>query len=149
MISYCITCMGRRQHLERTLAENISMAASSNVRSEFVLLDYSSPDGIGEFIAHEMSGSLGEGVLSYYRLEGAETFHMAHAKNIAHRLAARSYVCNLDADNLLLPSFAEHLAEALLGERKVAAFPRTDESYGGSSGRIALHRDHFETLGGY
>src|SRR3954468_418660 len=133
MISFCITCMGRRQHLEQTLAENLRIAASSRVRCEFVLLDYSSPDGVGEFIAHELSGSLRDGVLSYYRLEGAETFHMAHAQNIAHRLAAGPYVCNLDADNLLLPLFADHLAEALSGRRVVAAFPRTDESYGGCS----------------
>jgi hypothetical protein len=140
MISFCSTCMGRRQHLEQTLAHNIRVAAESKVRCEFVLLDYSSPDGLAEFIARELSGSLRDGALSYYRLEGAETFHMAHAKNITHRLAAGPHVCNLDADNLLLPFFAEHLNELLSTPRSVAAFPRTDESYGGCSGRIALHR---------
>ena len=48
-ISFCTVCMNRLHHLKMTLQKNISDNRDySNL--EFIILDYNSSDGLGEYI---------------------------------------------------------------------------------------------------
>src|SRR5580658_4562684 len=85
-ISLCVTVMDRLHHLRRTLPENIA-ASRNSCLVEFVVLDYSSHDGLEDWIKTEMLDQLKAGVVVFAQLRNSSEFHMAHAKNVAHRLA--------------------------------------------------------------
>jgi hypothetical protein len=145
-ISFCTNCMGRRHHLEQVYRRNIEAALPyGNV--EFVLLDYGSRDGLGAWVKREFGDWLGSGVLRYFRTDTPTVFRMSHAKNASHRLATGDVLVNLDADNWFEPGFAEELATAFAGERRlIATFLHFVP---GCMGRIALRRSDFLALGGY
>ena len=138
--------MGRLNHLQETLPKNL-YGNQGFEGLEFVLLDYSSRDGLAGWIKARFMPEIKSGLLVYYRAEGYQRFFMAHAKNVAHRLARGEIVCNVDADNLTGWGFAAHLWK-LLGEIGPGTFA-CSEGKRGTSGRIAVWRRDFETLGGY
>ncbi len=94
----------------------------------------------------ELAEPIRRGQLTYYRADGFTRFRMAHAKNVAHRLATAEIVCNLDADNFLGAGFAEFLMETFSPEKRI--FVRSPLR-GGSGGRIAFWKRDFFALGGY
>src|SRR5580704_1798101 len=61
-ISFCISCRGRLHHLRRTLPQNIA-DNRDYPNLEFVLLDYNSTDGLGEWVRHELSEEIASGRL--------------------------------------------------------------------------------------
>lgn len=138
--------MGRLNHLQETLPQNLC-GNQGFEGLEFVLLDYSSRDGLAGWIKARFMPEIKSGLLVYYRAEGYQRFFMAHAKNVAHRLARGQIVCNVDADNFIGWGFAEHLWK-LLGETGPDTFAYSRGARG-TSGRIALWKSSFETLGGY
>lgn len=165
-ISYCTTCKGRLHHLKQTLKANLATEAG-NPNVEFVLLDYDSRDGLQDWVREHFKAELESGRLRYGRFAPAEHFHFAHAKNLAHRLASGDILCNLDADNFLAPGFSQWLDEQftrdphsvvtpqlitkgdLVGQTfQRLAFKQRAPTHG-LAGRLALHRDGFEQLGGY
>ncbi|KKL80749.1 hypothetical protein LCGC14_2001600, partial [marine sediment metagenome] len=48
-ISFCTTCMGRLYNLKETLPKNIE-ANGEYPNVEFVILDYNSSDGLGDWV---------------------------------------------------------------------------------------------------
>jgi glycosyltransferase involved in cell wall biosynthesis len=144
LLSFCTTCKGRRCHLERTLRANLT-ANRGNDGVEFVLLDYDSPDGLGAWIRQEFLPEIERGSLVYASIQNRPTFHMAHAKNVAHRIARGKILCNLDADNYCEDGFAEFLLHAFA--RDPAGYFRGKGR--GVAGRIACRRDRFFAVGGY
>ena len=64
-ISFCISCRGRLHHLRRTLPQNIA-DNRDYPNLEFILLDYNSTDGLGEWVKHELSEEIANGQLNYY-----------------------------------------------------------------------------------
>ncbi len=174
-VSYCITCKGRKHHLEQTLRANLQ-AEAGNPNVEFVLLDYDSPDGLGEWVHEHFHDEIEAGRLRYARLENAPHFKMAHAKNMAHRLATGDILVNLDADNSLAPNTSQWLSRqfqkhphaiatiitrnvndevlSLLRDYKKRImqkfFHKKPNNISGCfSGRIAMRREDFERLRGY
>jgi glycosyltransferase involved in cell wall biosynthesis len=145
-ISFCTTCMGRRHHLEQVYLRSVRHAETyGNV--EFVLLDYGSRDDLSAWVTAELAEWLERGVVRYFRTDEPTTFHMAHAKNAAHRLATGDVLVNLDADNWFEPGFAEELASIFAPDaRVIAGFGRYQR---GCMGRIAIRRADFLSLGGY
>jgi len=144
-VSLATTCMGRRHHLERTLPRNLQ----DNIAFkglEFVLLDYSSPDGLGEWVFSNWATEIRSGLLSYYKLDGQTTFRRSYAKNLAHRLSTGAIVCNVDADNFTGPNFAKYLYDEL--SQHTGSFVRLSGRRG-TTGRIALRSSDFVELGGY
>src|ERR1700722_18192459 len=144
-VSFCTTCKGRLYQLKETLLENIAANAEC-AGVEYVLLDYSSPDGLGAWAKIALEPYIQAGVVVYYRLNGASHYISTHAKNVAHRLARGLVVCNLDADNFTGPNFARYIYEAL------TVSPRTyicARGVRGASGRLAFLKSDFESLGGY
>jgi hypothetical protein len=145
VVSFCITCKGRLHHLRRTLPANLR-DNEMFPGVEFVLLNYSSPDGLDRWVATRMARHLKSGRLVYYKLSGRRYFHATHAKNVAHRLARGRIVCNLDADNFTGADFARFLARTFARRKNI--FVRPVHTWG-ASGRVALLKKHFAALGGY
>jgi hypothetical protein len=137
--------MGRLHHLQQTLPKNLRWTAHLR-EVEFILLDYSSRDPLEDWAETNLGDAIASEQLTYYRADGFNVFRMAHAKNIAHKLAAGSIVCNLDADNFLGDGFAEFLLETF--QKPEPLFVRSPISRG-THGRIAFKKTDFEALGGY
>ena len=171
-VSYCTTCRGRLPHLKQTLPANLA-AEKDNPNVEFVVLDYGDEgkDGnLGEWIKQTFPEELVSGRLRYARFE-APHFAMAHAKNMAHRLATGDIVCNVDADNFIVSGFGVWLSEQFSAHPNTIATRlsftveqevqlRTRQLYnsikqgkldriGSTAGRTAMLRETFEKLGGY
>ncbi len=151
-ISFCISCRGRLHHLRRTLPQNIA-DNRDYPNLEFVLLDYNSTDGLGEWVRHELSEEIASGRLNYYFTSQPTHFHPTHARNMSIRLANGEIVCVVDADNYTGRGFASYVADhvqpdnfligcRMEGDRLV---PLNDE---GSAGRFALYKTTFLDVGG-
>ena len=76
-IVFATTCKNRGAHLALTLPKNMA----DNPHSTFVVLDYGSDEDLSAIFEPLRCDRL-----RVYRHE-AEHFRMAHAKNMAHRLA--------------------------------------------------------------
>jgi hypothetical protein len=157
-VSFCITCKGRLGHLERTLKLNLENNADYP-NTEFVVLDYDSQDGLEDWIKKKYQAEIDSGKIRYAKYQPAPHFHMAHAKNMAHRLATGDILCNLDADNITAPGFAKWLNEQFSQNPDIVVRPswkpllerlkerRLDDS--GIGGRIAISQTNFVKLHGY
>lgn len=142
-VFFATTCKGRTQHLRQTLPQNMA----DNPAAYFLVLDYGSTDDLQDFLA-----TIQDPRLIHYRFPTSAPFHMAHAKNMAHRLAllnGADIIANLDADNFAGPAFDAYLAQSPLttyhamGRMIPGVLPR------GISGRIAVSRNAFLSVGGY
>ncbi|MHA4844588.1 glycosyltransferase family 2 protein [Flavitalea antarctica] len=146
-ISFCTVCMNRLEHLSHTLPINLVENPESYV--EFVLLDYSSSDGVGKYIHSNFKNELHSGRLVYYRYDKATSFCGSHARNMAFRLSQGKIMVNLDADNFAGNSFAnytlnqfkENPAFCLTGLRN----RHTTDAYG----KVCLHKTQFYRTTGY
>jgi len=145
-VSFCITCMGRLHHLRQTLLQNIH-DNNDYGDIEFLILDYSSADGLREWLLDTVPDCLESKLVTYHRAEGIQRWCAAHAKNSAKKLARGRIVCNLDADNFTGIRFASFLASALGGTQQAFASP--SKKGGGTDGRLAFRKSEFEMLGGY
>ncbi|MGJ3509940.1 glycosyltransferase family 2 protein [Enemella sp. A6] len=158
-ISFCTTCKGRTHHLRQTLLANLRHNVDWNRPDdvEFVVLDYSSDDGLVEWLTSDpqLQPYRAAGILKIASAPGQTHFRHSHAKNMAHFLATGDYVCNLDADNFTGPGFAQYLRSVFkVWPWAIVATDRLDKRlnaglYKGSMGRVALSYGSFAMLGGY
>jgi hypothetical protein len=141
-VAFVTTCRNRGMHLRRTLP--VSMAG--NPGALFVVVDYGSEDGIGDWVRAECPAAV------LYRVE-ADRFRMAHAKNVAHRVGLKlgaDVLVNLDADNFAPAGFAEYVAREMAdGRGFMWACMIPGVLTRGISGRIAVTRAQFLAAGGY
>lgn len=139
--------MGRLHHLAQTLPSNLLAAPNC----EFVLMDYNSRDGLYEWVRDHLRPYIQQGVVKYCRTNLPKYFVAGHAKNIAHRQASGDILCNLDADNYLVPGFAEHLAWIFANKPNVVVTSASADVSGnnGCCGKIAVRREHFYSVNGY
>lgn len=139
--------MGRLHHLKETLPASVRNSSSYPNR-EFVVLDYNSPDGLFDWISQFPADD--NGIVKYYRTVEPQYYVATHAKNVGHKLATGDILCNLDADNYVLPGFCEYLCD-LLGPGNVDmtsdSFDQNGEA--GCTGKIAVLREHFYSVNGY
>lgn len=157
MIVFCTTCRGRAQHLKETLPRNLQ--DNRNFEDcKFFVLDYNSEDDLSQYLRHQHAADIDSGRLVTYKYPEAQRFHMAHAKNMAHRLGileGGDILVNLDADNFTGPGFAEWIAgemrqadgDVFLWSRMIQHGP--DRLPRGISGRIAVTKQQFLLAGGY
>jgi hypothetical protein len=106
-IAFVTTCKRRAFHLKQTLPQNLADNADPN--SVFILVDYSSPDDLLEFV-----GQIDDPRLHVYSYAHKGPFRIAHAKNLAHRLGIEhgaDILVNLDADNLTGKDFDRYIAK--------------------------------------
>jgi hypothetical protein len=153
-ISFCITCMGRKNHLEKTLLKNINNSIShKNV--EFVLLDYNSKDGLDRWIYDNFRDFISTGILRYCKTTEPEYFKMAHAKNVAHKLATGDILCNLDADNFVYSSFVDYVNKVFNNKSRIVLcimdsfIKNKKDLIGGVKGRIVVRKEDFYCVKGY
>jgi hypothetical protein len=155
VIAFCTTCKGRTQHLAQTLLRNMQDNPYPYVK--FVVLDYNSQDNLLSYLKQCFSLSIECEILSVYSYPKPTTFHMAHAKNMAHRLGileGADILVNMDADNYTGPGFGEYIRNSFLhhpdsflwGKMVKDAANRLPR---GISGRIAVTRHAFLNAGGY
>jgi hypothetical protein len=146
-ISFCTTAMGRLDQVRQTLPANLQ-ENSDYPNLDFVLLDYGSHDGLGDWVQSHLREHLDSGRLTYLRLEGVEHYSHAHSKNVCFLASAGDVVCNVDADNFLPRGFAFHLNDLMLqSERCIANY--ANEAPNNTKGRLAVGRRDFLAVGGY
>lgn len=154
MIAFCTTCKGRVQHVEQTLLKN--MRDNTRDNCTFIVLDYNSRDGLDRYLKG-FCNEIQSGKLAVYSFPTANKFHMAHAKNMAHRcgmLEGANVLCNLDADNFAGEGAADYI-EGQIGSpsRCFLWSEMVKDGEGrlpkGISGRIAVTTDAFVKVGGY
>jgi hypothetical protein len=151
-ISFCTTCMGRLYNLKETLPKNIE-DNKDYPNLEFVILDYNSNDGLGEWIKNNMMEHIESGRLVYYRTEEPKYFDMSHSRNIAFKVSTGDIVNNLDADNYtdnkdFTPkySWASYLNMMANQCNDKALFTKGKQL---RHGRIGFFKKDFMALGGY
>lgn len=145
-ISFCITCMNRLHHLQKTLKQNIEdNYQPSDV--EFVLLDYNSSDGLDNWIYAEMQEYINMGILIYYKTFQPSQYDRSHSRNIVFKLSKGDILCNLDADNYLGKGFANEMIENFSRERNI--FYTSDLSFSDIFGRVVVSREDFHAIRGY
>ncbi|MBD3672833.1 MAG: glycosyltransferase family 2 protein [Planctomycetaceae bacterium] len=144
-ISFCTTCMGRLSYLCQTLPRNLEIVRHLYPSVELILLDYNSQDGLREWVKSAVWKDVESGLLTVYQTTDPVHYHSTHAKNLAHRLSRGRVVCNLDADNFLLPGYVDYLLRELERDPKQIFYGNGRNS----TGRIALKREYFEGVGGY
>ena len=148
-ISFCITCMNRLFQLKQTIFKNLQDNASYP-NCEFIIVNYNSQDGLHEWVAENLKAEIETGRIKYFHTKEAPGWHAAHAKNIAHFLAAGDVVVNLDGDNFTGKDFAfyiNYLYQTHPGQDLLLNFKK--DKYYGTYGRICMTRKAFTSLGGY
>jgi hypothetical protein len=150
-LSFCTACKGRAHHLRQVYRANIEAGLREGGDLEFVLLNADSPDDMHEWVMDELRGYIRDGILSYYRATiEIPTYSIPVADNTVMRLAAGDAVSNLIADNLITTSYVREIRAFLSsGEasRPLACAPSPCDR--GTTGRLALFKREFLSLGGY
>lgn len=146
ILSFCTVCMNRLEHIKLTLAQNLENCLSSKKDVEYVLLDYSSQDGLGSWVKQHLGYYLKIGLLVYYRIEGKTLFDRSHSRNLAFKLAKGKFVCNVDADNFIGNGFSEYLKAIFNQSSDVFIVPGDTRDV---LGRLSIAKEHFITFRGY
>ena len=151
-ISFCIVSRNRLHHLRETLPRNISDNRDYPTL-EFVVLDYNSEDGMGEWVKRELGDEIASGRLNYYFAPQPTHFRAAHARNMAVRLATGDIVCVVDADNFTGRGFASYLADNVAPDTfLIGCHPQGDDfdmpNDPGCLGRSALYKSTYLDVGG-
>ena len=145
-LTFCITCMNRLRHLQKTLLENIKDNDLAE-DIEFLILDYNSSDGLEDWVKQNFIKHINSGLLVYYRNITPAIYDRSHSRNMAFKLSNSEIVCNLDADNYSGNGFAFFLMENFKKNNNV--FYTSDLSIRDIGGRIAMLKDDFIRVRGY
>jgi hypothetical protein len=172
-IAFCTTCKGRAQHIVQTLSNNLADNTGYD-NAVFVVLDYSGNDDLKSLLLETYPEYMESGRLVVYTHYHDQHFHMAHAKNMAHRcgiLEGADILVNLDADGFTGPDFANYIADKFSNNKSIflqAMWNRWVERNGaeewltqepsgeygppvpkGCNGRFVLSTEAFIKSGGY
>jgi len=175
-LSLVTSVFNRLWQLKETLPSNLETIRNSP-GSEIVLVDFGGDDSneIAAWVDHEFSYDIFCGRLKYFRaVKPWSKFHMATAKNVAHRLASGAFVFSVDADNYVTPHdlellfkhfenypdavFHQTVGPAPLRHRQWLNYGlfTADDCYhdeeviwDGSCGRVAVSRKIYESVNGY
>ena len=144
-ISFCTVCMNRMEHLQQTLPKNIEDNLDYD-DIEFVILDYNSSDGLGEWVQQNLEKW--QGKVNYYRTNEPTYYVGSHARNMAFKLAKGNIVCNLDADNFAGKGFAAYINE-VFSENDNIFLEAKKAGLTDILGKICFQKTDFEQLHGY
>lgn len=147
LLSYCISIMNRLYQLKETLRVNIY---NSSDKSEFVLVDYNSNDGLQEYIYNNFEKELLSGKLKYYYTDKIKYWHASICKNSTHMRAYGKYIVNLDCDNFIGENGDDIIINTFLENGDDIIISQTNNIMSsGNGGRISISKDNFMNLGGY
>jgi predicted glycosyltransferase involved in capsule biosynthesis len=151
-ISFCTSCTGRLHHIKETFLSNLN----NNIDYgdvEFVLLNWNSQDGLNDWVQHNLSEYINDGVVKYLHTKQASHFQMARTKNVTAKNASGEIVCWVDGDNFIQKDYASYIntefnknEEIILNSIKRKR-PRQIEKL--NWGRIAISKKNFMKVNGY
>lgn len=133
-LAFVTTCMGRLSHLRQSLPR-----LASQPGADCIVVDYSCPEQSGEWALANLPGT------RVVRVEGESCFNLARARNAGAAVCDADWICFIDADVLIQPSFSAEVAELL----KPGAFYRPDPFDALTWGTVIVARNDFERIGGY
>lgn len=147
LLSYCISIMNRLHQLKETLRKNIE---NSTDKSEFILVDYNSNDGLQDYIYSNFKEELSSGKLKYYYTDKIKYWHASICKNSTHMRACGKYIVNLDCDNFIGKNGDDIIINTFLQNGDDIIISQTNNIMSsGNGGRISITKDNFINLGGY
>ena len=100
--SIITTCKGRLEHLKRTLPRMLDQGAA-----EVVVVDYSCPDGTGDWVRKNFPAAL------VVTVKGEEGFSNWKARNAGAAVATGDLLLFCDADTILTPKAGDKIATEL------------------------------------
>lgn len=152
-VVFSSTCKGRAMHLAETLPRNLT----DNLQATFLVLDYGDYDSLWSVLEQNKCDRL-----ITYRHDNGASFHMAHAKNMAHRCAIREgadVLVTLDADNFAGRDFDRFVIENMKegsfmcpdfeSIQKMPWGEGSERPCRGFAGRLAVRAQDFIKAGGY
>jgi len=143
IISQCIPCHGRTYDLKKTLPYSIE-AANASPPVEIVILDYNSPDDLGQYIEATNRMAFANGVSLHYRkYTGRDYYHMAHARNLSVLASHGDYIAISSTDISVAADYFKVIRETIERENPVWMH---DGHYGSV---MVCRRDEFIASGGY
>jgi glycosyltransferase involved in cell wall biosynthesis len=148
-ISVVTTCMNRLLDIKQTLPKNID--DNQEYPAEFVLLDYSSTDGLEEWIKSEMTHHIKSGKLVYCKVLEQQYFKHNHSRNVSFRMARGEIVTNVDSDNYMHQGFLKIINQCADNHVLVVpeSFLKSDTNRLILRGRFAVTRKDLYQLGGF
>jgi hypothetical protein len=132
--------------LSQTIGANLA-AIEADGRSEMVLVNYNSQDGLDLWVG-QFQSAIEAGTLRYVHERSDPHFHASKAKNLAHFAATGEFVVNLDADNFIGDTIARY-RKFWKDNPDVVIHGFCGDFYDGTFGRIGIAKRHFLALGGY
>lgn len=143
-ISFCTSCAQRLYQLERTWKPNLELI-KNNPHVEWVVLNYDGDDKMHKFVMDNQS--IWPSNFIYAKELSNHDWHMSVAKNISHQLGGGDILFNLDCDNFIGDSI-NVIDENFCNDVKIMhLFSGTPRD--GTSGRVAIDKKLFYSLGGY
>src|SRR5262245_31215668 len=133
-ICFITTCMGRLAHLQQTLGSMTAQPGAS-----CIVVDYSCPDHAGDWVEQAYPA------VRVVRVTGQSQFRASHARNQGARAASTPWLCFIDADVALDPSFTTSVLPLLRPGHYYKAQPFQK----GLFGTFLCARSDFERVGGY
>lgn len=139
--------MNRLAHIKQTLPTNLQQNRSPSI--QFLILDYSSSDGLEQYLRGNFKDEVNEGSLVYYRYDGATSFNHSHSRNLAFRLASNDIVCNLDADNYAGQDFGRYVQNIFRKNENTCLTGLLNRFRGDASGKLVVSKRKFLAVNGY
>lgn len=164
-LGLCMSLKNRAEQVKSSLPISLANLWAHRSWCKIYLVDFDSNDGIVDWIRHTFPEAMGEDLLRVYTTKDMPYFHIALAKNTAHRVAIEDkchILVNLDADNFVDAGFAIEVMTRM-GKRNegtnvdpkgcdVVHYYNNqgfDRGGDGTYGRIAQFASDFEYLRGY
>lgn len=111
-LSLITTCMGRLDHLKRTLPQRI------HPDIENIVVDWSCPNRAGDWI----QSNYGNDVI-VIKVRGQRHYNRSISRNTALQAATGEFVCNADADLMINPHFYDYILPLLDQNWFISAIP--------------------------
>jgi hypothetical protein len=147
LLSYCISIMNRLHQLKETLRVNID---NSTDKSEFIIIDFNSNDGLKDYIYDNFQDEILNGKLKYIYTDKIKLWHASICKNTTHMKANGKYLVNLDCDNFIGNNGDELILNTFIENGDNIIISQTNNVISsGNGGRISVSKDNFIKLGGY
>ncbi len=157
-VGYCTTAYNRLESIKNTLPINLKQKKSDE---QLVIVDYSSTDGLNEYIKDNFIEYINSGDLKFITINKEPFYHCPIAKNVAHYYCDAEYLVNLDSDNVITDmrkvidkqiskspdNFLLHMA--VLEKPFSQNMQKQKIGYSGTFGRICMHKNDFIKLSGY